>query len=106
MCLLETVVHRSLDDLTLKLMRQIDEISAIAADPDEQVLVFSGILLSIQQLFAAMNIELDMPAAPLHEGLDEPAKLLQLFLAIQNGLGELHIHGIAAEFFGIWPVGR
>ena len=56
-------VHGALDNLILQLPRQVDEVSAVAAHADEEILVVRRAPLGVQQLLAAVNVELDVPAA-------------------------------------------
>ena len=85
-------MHRAIDNLPLQARRQIDEVGAVAAHPNQKILVILGMLLRVHQLFTAVDVELDVPAVSLHERLDEPGHLLKFFVIIQYIFRKFHIH--------------
>lgn len=97
----DRLVHGAVDDLSLQLSRQVDEVCAVAADANQQVLVLIRVLQSILQLLCGVDVELDVPAFALHEGTDQLSQLLLLLLVVQQALAELHVHGVADVCLGV-----
>ena len=80
----------------MQLGGHIVEVVGVAGDANEEVAVFIGVLLGIEERGRVDDIELDVVAAELEVGADEMTELAHILLATQQVRHETHVQERAA----------
>ena len=75
---LHGVIGGSFDDRVLRLARQVDELGAVAGDPDQHVPIVFGIFLRFAQCFGGNHVELDMESAQGKVGPNQRRQIFRL----------------------------
>ena len=79
----------TVDDVVLQTARQRGKEGAVSRDTHDEVLVFFGILLRVQQSFARNDVELHMAAFLIEIGANERHEIFQTRASAQSGRMEL-----------------
>lgn len=96
---------RSADDVVLQLLGQFYEVSGVASDTDQQVLVICGIFLGSQQRVLADHGELTVHTLALYVGLQQVDQVVPAHIAFQSGGGELPVQQRAVAGLAVVDLG-